>query len=244
MAPTWCTGLPDMTADTVPVVLIPSQLLTRALWNNQIAALSERYSFIHADHGQDDTMAGIAQRLLDAVPGPFALVAHGMGGFVAFEVMRRAGNRVTRLVLMSTLATADGPAQTARRQGYLDLVTAGRFADIVDERVPILLPPQRQNDPALVDLVRKMALDTGPERFLRQQRAIMARVDSRPDLPAIVCPTLILRGSEDGISTLDQQAEMAGLIPNARFVALDGCGHLLPVEAPAAVSALMAEFLG
>lgn len=227
----------------MPVVLIPSQLLTHDLWSPQTAALGGQFHFIHADHGQDDTIAGIANRLLDAAPGEFDLVAHGMGGFVAFEVLRRAAHRVRRLVLMSTFATADGPAQTARRQGYLDLVEAGRFADIVDERVPILLPRRRQDDTALVATVRAMALATGPARFLAQQRAIIGRIDSRPGLPAIGCPTLILRGAECGITTADQQREMQRLIPRAQLIELAGCGHLLPIEQPGRVNALLQSFL-
>src|SRR3546814_709877 len=89
---------------------------------------------IVADNRSDDTIAGFAQRLLDNAPPKFVLIAHAMGGFVAFEVMRRAPERVAKLALIATLASADGPAQTARRQGYIDLVESGNFDQVVEER--------------------------------------------------------------------------------------------------------------
>jgi pimeloyl-ACP methyl ester carboxylesterase len=181
--------------------------------------------------------------VLAAAPERFALVAHAMGGFVAFEILRRAPERVGRLVLMSTLAPADGPAQTARREGYLRLAQQGQFAAIIDERIPMLVHPRRVSDGDLTALLRRMAADTGVDAFLRQQRAIMSRSDSRASLAAIACPTLIMFGCADGITTLDHQMEMATAIPDARLHILKDCGHMLPVERPAEVNLALQAFL-
>src|SRR5436305_1662789 len=105
----------------------------------------------------------MATRLLAAAPERFALVAHAMGGFVAFEVMRRAPGRVARLALIATLPAADGPAQTARRQGYIDLVDAGRFDQVIEERIPMLFPPAKRDDAPLLALARRLAAQTGAE---------------------------------------------------------------------------------
>lgn len=230
-------------SESLPIVLACGQLLTREVWAPQIAAWSAEREVIVADHTQDETIAGMARRLLDAAPQRFALAAHAMGGFTAFEVMRQAPERVARLALLATLAPADGPAQTARRQGYIDLVEAGHFEKVAEERIPMLLSPARREDPALVAAVRRMAAETGAETFLRQQRAIMSRADSRPSLPAIRVPTLILWGDADGIATRAHQDEMAEAIPGARFDVLPGVGHLLTLEAPDTVSDTIARWL-
>ena len=227
---------------SLPIVLASGQLLTQETWTPQIAAWADR-DVRHADHQRDDTIAGMATRLLDAAPERFALVAHAMGGFVAFEVMRRAPERVARLALIATLASADGPAQTARRQGYIDLVESGRFEQVIEERIPILFPPEKRNDAGLLGLARRMAADTGAETFLRQQRAIMARIDSRPALGAIRAPVLLIRGEADGITTVEQQREMLDAIPGARLETLPGVGHLPTVEAAERTTALLTGWL-
>lgn len=226
----------------LPIVLASGQLLTQETWTSQIAAWADR-DVRHADHQRDDTIAGMATRLLDAAPERFALVAHAMGGFVAFEVMRRAPERVARLALIATLASADGPAQTARRQGYIDLVESGRFDQVIEERIPILFPPEKRNDAGLIGLARRMAADTGAETFLRQQRAIMGRIDSRPTLGAIRTPVLLVRGEADGITTIEQQREMLDAIPGARLETLPGVGHLPTVEAAERTTALITDWL-
>ena len=186
----------------------------------------------------------MAARLLALAPPRFALVAHAMGGFVAFEVMRRAPERIERLALLATLAPADGPAQTARRQGYSDLVKAGRFEAVAEARLPLLVAPAQQGDSALTATIRAMAQATGPEVFMRQQRAIMARIDSRPSLAAIAVPTLILWGDADGIATRAHQDELLAGIPGARLAVLEGVGHLATLEAPDRVNAALGDWLG
>jgi len=227
-----------------PVVLVSGQLLTAECWAPQISALSGDYDLRLADHTRDTTIADMAARLLAEGPERFDLIAHAMGGFVAFEVMRLAPQRVRSLALIATLASADGPAQTARRQGYIKLVEDGNFAGVVEERIPILVHPARREDDHLLAVVRRMALDTGAETFLNQQRAIMGRIDSRPSLSAIACPTLLIRGAHDGITSAEQQDEMLAAIPGARLETLDDAGHLATLERPRSVNALLASWLG
>ncbi|BBB11424.1 alpha/beta fold hydrolase [Sphingopyxis sp. FD7] len=228
---------------SLPIVLITGQLLTDAVWQPLLDAWPDR-DVIVADNRRDDTIAGFAQRLLDTAPPRFILVAHAMGGFVAFEVMRRAPERVAKLALISTLASADGPAQTARRQGYIDLVQSGRFDQVVEERIPMLFPEAKRGDERLLAIAREMAADTGADTFLAQQRAIMARIDSRPRLHEIAVPTLLIRGEQDGITSRAHHEEMLEAIPGARLEVIAGTGHLPTIEAPEVVVPLLTDFIG
>lgn len=225
------------------VVFASGQLLTQEVWAPQAAALSRDYDLRFPDHSRDETIAGIAGRLLDEAPDRFHLVAHAMGGFTAFEAMRQAPERAISLVLIATLAPNDGPAQTERRQGYIRLVESGRFAEVVEERIPILVHPARREDAPLLEIVRRMAAETGADTFLRQQRAIMSRADSRPSLGAIACPTLLVRGAQDGITTPAHQDEMLTAIPGSRLEVIEDCGHLPTLERPATTNRILADWL-
>ena len=227
---------------TIPIVLITGQLLTDAVWHPLLDQWPDR-DVIIADNRSDDTIEAFAQRLLDNAPPKFMLVGHAMGGFVAFEVMRRAPDRVAKLVLISTLASADGPAQTARRQGYIDLVTSGQFDQVVEERIPILFPEEKRQDEHLLKIARTMAADTGADTFLAQQRAIMARIDSRPRLGEIAVPTLLIWGEKDGITSRAHHDEILEAIPGARLKVVAGVGHLPTVEAPEVVAELLNRFI-
>lgn len=227
---------------TLPIVLITGQLLTAAVWQPLIDAWPDR-EVVVADNRSDDSIEDFATRLLDDAPPQFALIAHAMGGFIAFEVMRRAPERVAKLVLISTLASADGPQQTARRQGYIDLVTSGHFDQVVEERIPILFPEEKRSDKRLLGIARQMAADTGADTFLAQQRAIMARIDSRPRLGEIAVPTLLIWGEKDGITSRAHHDEIADAIPGARLEVIAGAGHLPTIEASEVVIPLLTAFI-
>lgn len=225
------------------VVFASGQLLTVDCWAPQAVALADDHDLRFADHTRDETVTGMAARLLGEAPDRFHLVAHAMGGFTAFEVMRQASERVISLALIATLAPNDGPTQTERRQGYIRLVEEGRFAEVVEERIPILVHPARREDAPLLTVVRRMAADTGAETFLRQQRAIMTRPDSRRSLGAIRVPTLVVRGAQDGITTPAHVDEIVGGISNARFEEIPDCGHLPTLEKPQTTNRLLAAWL-
>jgi pimeloyl-ACP methyl ester carboxylesterase len=215
------------------LVLLPGLLCDAALWAPQLDALAPLAAMTVADLAQDDTIAGMAERALAAAPARFALAGLSMGGYVAQEIMRRAPGRVTRLALLDTSSRPDTEEQHRRRLGLIELAGKGKFKGVTPRLLPSLVHPSRLVDEALTGEVIAMAERIGPEGFLRQQRAIMGRPDSRPDLPRIACPTLVLCGREDALTPLELHEEMAATIPDAELVVVEDCGHLSTMERPA-----------
>jgi pimeloyl-ACP methyl ester carboxylesterase len=230
-------------SEPLPIVVIPGLLASPRFYEAQLPALWRFGPVTIANHTFDASMAAIARRILAAAPPRFALVGHSMGGYVAFEVMRQAGARIAKLALLDTAARADTAEQTARRQGQIALAEGGRFAEVPDLQFPHLVHPSRKDDPTLRGIVRQMAEDTGADAFVRQQTAIITRVDSRPDLARIECPTLILVGDMDEITPPDRSAEMANAIAGARLVVVPGCGHLSALERPDRIAQSLGEWL-
>lgn len=227
----------------MPLILVPGLLCSAALWRPQIEALSGIADIAVADHARDRSMAAIADRLLAHAPARFALAGLSLGGYVALAVVRQAPERVERLALLATSARADSPAERQRRRDFLALAARGKFRGVTERLLPSLIHPSRLSDQALVQTIFQMADEIGEAGFVNQQTAIMSRDDSRPDLPAIRCPTLVLCGREDAIRPLALHEEMAAAIPGARLCVLDETGHLPTLERPAAVNAALAEWL-
>jgi pimeloyl-ACP methyl ester carboxylesterase len=231
-------------AQPLPTVLVPGLLCTPQLYAEQLPALWRLGAVMIANHTHDDSMPKIARRLLAAAPPTFALVGLSMGGYVAFEVLRQAPERVAKLALLDTTARPDLPEQTQQRQRQIEMARDGRFAGIAELLFPRFVAKARHGDRALQSIVRAMAEDTGAEAFIRQQTAIMSRPDSRPGLAAVACPTLIVVGAEDALTPPDRAAEIAAAVAHARQVVVPDCGHLSTLEQPAAVSRALVEFLG
>jgi len=230
-------------SEPLPIVLVPGLNCSARLYAEQVPALWQYGPVTIADHRGDETMSGIARRILGDAPPRFALAGLSMGGYVACAIMREASERVARLALLDTGARADTPEQTERRKLQIEMALSGRFAEIPDLQWPFLVHKDHQNDEALKRIVRLMAEETGPAAFIRQQRAIITRPDSRSTLAAIRCPTLVLVGDGDQLTPPDLAKEIAGLVAGSRLVVVLDCGHLSAMERPAAVTQALVEWM-
>lgn len=230
-------------SEPLAIVLIPGLLCSARLYGEQLPALWRYGPVVLADHTRGDSMAAIARQILAAAPSRFALIGLSMGGYLSFEIMRQAPDRVLRLALLDTTARADTPEQSARRRAQMAVVREGRFGEIPDAQFPVWVHPARAHDEGLRRIVRLMAEDTGAEVFIRQQTALLSRPDSRPGLAAIRCPTLVLVGDGDQATPPDRAAEIAAGIAGARLVTVPGCGHLSTLERPADVTRALLEWL-
>lgn len=227
----------------LPIVLIPGLLCTPRFYEPVLSTLWQRGPVMIARHTDGDSMAAIARRILADAPPRFALAGHSMGGYIAFEMLRQAADRVARLALLDTSAWPDMPEQSEKRRALIDITRTGRFSDVPDLIFPNLVHPSRREDKALQELVRTMAHDCGPEAFIRQQTAIMNRVDSRPGLAAIQCPTLVVVGDGDALTPPARAAELAAGIVGARLVTLKECGHMCVLEAAEEMNSALGEWL-
>ena len=200
-------------------------------------------AFAVADLTQGDSIADFARAALDQAPaGPLHLVGHSMGGYVALEILRQAPGRVARLALLNTHARPDSPESTENRRRLMAL--AGKdFPAVIQALLPKLMLPRHVKDAALAGIVTTMALAIGKEAFLRQEEAIIARIDSRPHLAKIDCPTLVVAARHDQLMPLAILEELANGIPGARLAVVEDSGHMAPIEQPLEVIRLLREWI-
>ena len=230
---------------TDPVVFLPGHLCTGALYAPQIAALAPQgvATQVVMLTGQD-SMAAMADAVLAQAPPRFALCGLSMGGYVAFEIMRRAPGRVSRLALLDTTARPDTPERAGMRRADISLVEQGGIEALLPDLPRRWLHPDRQSDPAWRERVFAMAREVGAGAQRRQACAIFGRHDDRRILASIAVPTLVLCGAQDPATPPEVHREMAAAIPGARLEIIEGCGHLSTIEAPDAVTAALERWLG
>jgi pimeloyl-ACP methyl ester carboxylesterase len=227
----------------LPIVLVPGLTCTARLYTDQIPALWQFGPVTIANHTRDDSMAAIARGILATAPARFALAGLSMGGYIAFEIMRQAPERVAKLALLDTGARGDTLEQTERRKVVVALAKSGRYAEVPDIAFPVYVHRNRHGDAALKQIVKTMAAETGVTAFLRQQAAIIGRPDSRPGLAAIQCPTLVLVGDGDEATPPELSREIAAGVPGSRLVVIPDSGHLSTLERPEAVTGALVEWM-
>src|SRR5262245_24806724 len=113
--------------DTMPILLVPGLACSPRIFAPVVPALWRLGPVTIANHIRDDSMATIARRILAEAPPRFALAGHSMGGYIAFEIMRQAPERVAKLALLNTQARPDTPEATARRRSMVAQAQGGGY---------------------------------------------------------------------------------------------------------------------
>jgi len=224
------------------LILLPGLLNDARLWQAQAADLADQARVTVIPTTTHASITELADAVLEQAPPSFCLAGLSMGGYVSMEILRRAPERVERVAFVSTTARPDVPEQTERRRALMDLVSGGKL-DRILPTVLASMVPEFHAQGAVADLFHAMARAVGVESFLRQQNAIIGRVDSRPSLSAIRCPAMVVVGRDDTLTPPDRAEEMAALIPGAKLVKINRCGHLSAIEQPQAVSTALSLWL-
>lgn len=195
-----------------------------------------------ANHQTGDRMEAIAKAILADAPPKFALIGFSMGGYIAFEIIRQAPDRVLKLGLLDTTARPDSEESTANRRRMVALAQKGRFVDAVEQTFPRSVHAENADNSDLYAIHRGMAESNGAAIYEQQQEAIIARADSRPLLPSIKVPTLIVVGEGDQITPPDAAKEMHAGIAGSKLMIVPRAGHLALLEQPEPVHAALRDW--
>jgi pimeloyl-ACP methyl ester carboxylesterase len=226
-----------------PLVMVPGLLCSDALFAPQVAGLADIADVSIAKILLSDTIPEMAASILRSSPDRFALAGLSLGGYVAFEILRQAPERVIRLALLNSNARADRAEQIKQREVLIGMARTVGVRSVQALLLPFLIHKDRLNDLVLRETVLRMASSVGPDAFVRQQTAIVGRPDNRSFLAEIRCPTLIVVGAQDNLTPVKVAEEMHAGIEGSRLVVIPDCGHLSTLERPEAVNTALRSWL-
>jgi pimeloyl-ACP methyl ester carboxylesterase len=215
------------------------------MWDGVAPALAAAgFEVVAPDLPGEDVELGFptwARRVLGLVEGPFVPAGSSMGGYLAFELWRQAPERIPALALLGTRATPDSPEQRLTRDDSIRLLGEAGRKPFWEELAPRLFAAGV--DPAVVDRAREVALVQPVTALVAAQETIRDRTDSRPTLPTIDVPVLVLVGEEDRLTPPSDAEALAAALPDSRLVRLPETGHLAVLERPHAVAGALVAFL-
>jgi pimeloyl-ACP methyl ester carboxylesterase len=232
-----------------PLLLVPGLLCSPRLYAAQVAALGDVADIVVPDWRTAplsifDSWDKTARWVLGQMPARrFALAGLSLGGMIAVEIMQIAADRVTRLALLDTGMRSQTPTEQAIRRGRIRLAGEGHFELVLGLQLARFIPAYRLPDKALVDAVMAMCTETGVEIYKRQEELAAVRVDRRPDLPNIGCPTIVVCGRDDAATPLVMSEEIAAAIKGSELVVIEQCGHLITMEKPDETNAILRRWL-
>ena len=232
-----------------PLLLVPGVLCSPRLFAAQVAALQGDAEIVVPDWRKAplsiwDSWDSAARWGMNQMPAEkFALAGLSLGGMLAVEIMQVAADRVTKLALLDTGMRSQSEAERAVRRARIRLADEGHFELVLGMQMTRFIPAYRLPDKPLVDEVMTMCGEIGVEIYKRQEELAAIRVDRRPDLPRIKCPTIVVCGRDDAATPLFLSEEIAKAIPAAALVVIEQCGHLVTMEKPEATNEILQVWL-
>ena len=224
------------------------------IWERQSSALRSRVPVVAPNlpgfggsppAGEVMTMAACAERCLAELDRAgvdrAAVCGISLGGYVAFELWRRARDRIAGLVLANTRAVADTAEAANKRRETAARLRAEGMGFFLDA------PPALLSEHAPEELrawLHRIVAEQPAESIAAALLGMGDRPDSTPDCPSIDVPTLVITSDLDALVPPDASLAMAELIPGARTAMLEGAGHLTNLEAADDFTALLGEHLG
>ncbi|MCZ2438755.1 MAG: alpha/beta hydrolase [Burkholderiales bacterium] len=229
------------------VLLLPGLLCDEAVWRHQVAALAGQHCVIPS-WGLARSIGEMAGIALAATAAPeLAVVGHSMGGRVALEIARRAPERVGRMALLDTgmdpLAAGEaGRREVAGRQALLQTARTQGMRAMGQVWARGMVHPDHLESAVFEDILAMIERRSADE-FAAQIEALIQRPNAREVLAGLRCPTLLACGRQDQWSPLARHEEMQRLCPVAELAVIEHSGHMSTMEQPAAVSALLRDWL-
>ncbi len=229
------------------LLLIPGHMCDERLYAPQIEVLQDHFDCQIMMFREEISMQAIGARILASQPERFHCIGLSMGGYISFELLRQAPERLVKLALLDTRATPDSEAQKQGRLTDRNKVAELGMAAFSQSLPSRFLAPSHQQDPASAGVTMAMAVALGPKVQVAQQDAMMGRPNSLPSLARLACPTLVACGRQDMVTTVADHEAIAAAIAlhrqDCRFEVIEDCGHMSTLEQPALVNQLLRDFL-
>lgn len=226
------------------LILLPGLAADETMWKAQCAALAAWKPLVTDVHMQDhETVEAMAAALLAGHDGDLLLCGASMGGMIAMEAVRQAPARVAGLALLGTTARPETPEMRQVRETAIELFRQGRAMELIEANAGFAFHPDHARNAVLVRSYLDFVDRAGARQLIRQNRAVMSRPDARTHLSAVRCRTLVMCGDSDQLTPPECSAEIAELVPGAELETVARCGHMLTMEQPAAVNAILKAWL-
>ena len=218
------------------LVLLPGFMCDADLWADMVPDLAPLGHLHYGNVYQDETLEGMARRVLAEAPERFVLIGFSMGGFVARVLTLMAPERVAGVAFVATSAREyTMEERERRRQGFLPGNRPKANGNALG------LHPDRDRDPVLLDRLRGMQRRLGSD--VRKHQSALIRKDGYEDLKRIKCPAVVIACRQDRLRTLAEVERIAGSLPQARFEVIEDCGHMAPLEKPHELAAHLGAWI-
>ena len=228
-----------MNENPVSVVLIPGFMLDESLWDELVDEMPKEWNIFRANLLQGESIAEIAQNIVQNSPQEFIVIGFSLGGYIARSLAEQFPERVAGLILVASSMRPDSQQQKEHKLTAIRLNSKEKFRGLSSMSILKTLHPLNADHKVLVKRIQEMGKKLGYDVFVKQS---MLNRDVY-DMGKIKCPTLIISGAQDQVRSAEEATELYNQILNARLETIEHTGHMIPIEQPKILASLIFNWL-
>lgn len=213
------------------------------LFQPQIIEFSKEYTVCVTPAICFDSIEKMSAEILKSLPSKFNLIGLSMGGILAMEIIKKASERVMKIVLMDTNYKSETSEIKSKRLPQINLVNEGRLEDVMKKQIEHNYLRKGIENKKIKDLCLSMANDLGGDIFINQSKALISRNNYKKTLMNIKVPSLIICGKYDRLCPIEVHEDMKNLIDNSTFEIIANSGHLPTLEQPLSTNKILKKWL-
>lgn len=230
---------------TAPLLLLHAFPLDARMWDGLVTPLDQAGFETLAPNlpGREvtDDLRTWAERVLSLLPGDFIPIGCSMGGYLIFELWRRASARIPAAVFIDTRAGADTPEVRNGREDTIRVLEAQGFDPFWEVQAPKLFSQKAARE--VVARARQIAAEQPIPNLIATLRALASRPDSRQTAASMDVPAVVIVGESDTLTPPGDAEELSTLLQKSELVLVPEVGHLSPLEAPDRIKEEVLVFL-
>jgi pimeloyl-ACP methyl ester carboxylesterase len=226
------------------VYFLPGMMCDRRLWQQVWQGLPSTWVLHHLaleDCASREEMKALVTDALARQPGH--VVAFSMGGYLALEQALNHPQGYHSLTMVGASAFGLSQAEQERRTKYLPMLENGQYKGISRHRLAQFVHPDKLDDPLVGGVVRAMDAALGKPTLIHQIRSSSLRESFLDELPRLQVRTQLIGAEGDQLIRPQSLRLMEERIPDVRLTLLPDTGHMIPLERPQEVAALLRDFI-
>lgn len=225
------------------IVLLPGLGCDQRLFWHQVKTLENKFKVNVIICHAFESMSNHIDFVLNNSTEKIVLIGHSFGGWVAQWVAIHAPERVYKLVLIGTGTGKLTPNLHGLFEKMFLNFKNNKKMEFFDKIRHMTVHEDRRYDINLLNIIRKMQLEFPDEGLINQVKTDLEGRETTTSLKKIKCDTLLLHGKQD-LFYKDEMLVLKNNIVKNKYIEIDRCGHMVPLEKPAAVSELIDLWLG
>ncbi len=232
-----------LNASTLPcMVLLPGTLCDGRIFRALQRRLRGHVTVLNASYSNLKDPQAWLKKLLSQLPQKFYIAGFSLGGLLALELLRMAGNRVLGIALIASNAQAATP-KTQRKSAMLRRMWLSRGASVVAKHVKPAYFHHEAKRRKHEELVFDMALGTSKRSAFEEFAWAAERPSSLDTLSKYSGKVLAVSGAQDRLCPPAWQRAMLAAQPRIEWREIARCGHFVPLEAPATLYNAMIHWI-